>query len=586
VASYEIGEKECYDVDDSVLRTSIPLYYKGLHWRMVLKASPELMEDKKNSASWIALILGISFTALFTALFAIKTIQASNFKSLLNERTLDLKRSNYKYKTLLESLPQCLFYKNANLEFESCNHNFASSHNLDPCEVIGKTDYDFYPKDMAEKFRADDRAILAFGRPMDIEEEGLIGGKKALVHVSKTPFKDEYGNSIGILGLFWDITDLKKAEERIRTSEERLSMALAASNSGLWDWNISEGTFYYSPGFYEMLGYDVMDWNEASSHAWRNFVYPDDADKIFALAEDCFLKKVDQLAVDCRMKTKSGEWRWISCKGKVFDDVKKDSPVRIVGTATDVSKQRLAAQEREQLISKLESKNAELERFTYTVSHDLKSPLITIKGFLGFLAKDIEEQNYARIKEDIERIAQASDKMYHLLDDLLALSRIGRFVNPPQEFEYTEVVKEALDMVEGSLKQSNAKVEVKENLPILYGDKVRIREVMQNLLENAIKYSRAVDHPVIEIGVESSVDKYICYVQDNGIGIDPRYHEKIFDLFSQLDNSSEGAGVGLALVKRIIELHEGKIWVESKGVGFGSKFCFYIPSKRERSGIA
>lgn len=227
----------------------------------------------------------------------------------------------------------------------------------------------------------------------------------------------------------------------------------------------------------------------------------------------------------------------------------------------------------------LEAKNAELERFTYTVSHDLKSPLITIRGFIGLLEKDAADCNAERVNEDVTQIKNATNDMQHLLDDLLELSRVGRVVNPPQSINFNDLVAQAIKHVTGRIEQNNVEVRVAENLPTLYGDRVRLLEVLQNLLDNAVKFVNPEQAPLVEVSAWQDAEGVGCCVQDNGIGIDPRYHEKVFGLFERLDNETEGTGVGLALVKRIIEVHGGRIWVESSGKGEGARFCFVIPTK-------
>jgi signal transduction histidine kinase len=232
----------------------------------------------------------------------------------------------------------------------------------------------------------------------------------------------------------------------------------------------------------------------------------------------------------------------------------------------------------EGLVTELENKNAELERFTYTVSHDLKSPLITIRGFLGYLEQDARAGNIERLTNDIERISKAAEKMYLLLDELLELSRIGRLMNEPEEVPFETIVREALSLAAGRLQNGKIKAKIGSNLPQVYGDRVRLVEVVQNLVDNAAKFTKNQPKPKIEIGVRVRDGKPIFYVKDNGIGIDPKYHEKIFGLFDKLDSSSEGTGVGLALVKRIVEVHGGKIWVESEA-GKGATFCFTLLNK-------
>jgi signal transduction histidine kinase len=169
--------------------------------------------------------------------------------------------------------------------------------------------------------------------------------------------------------------------------------------------------------------------------------------------------------------------------------------------------------------------------------------------------------------------------MRRLLNELLELSRIGRLVNPPSQTPLARIVEEALALTRGRLMAGNISVHVEEDLPVVHGDRPRLVEVMQNLIDNAAKFMGDQSAPHIEIGVRRGSDEPILFVRDNGIGIDPAHHEKVFGLFDKLDPRSEGTGVGLALAKRIVEVHGGRLWVESEGKGKGSMFCFTLPVK-------
>ena len=237
--------------------------------------------------------------------------------------------------------------------------------------------------------------------------------------------------------------------------------------------------------------------------------------------------------------------------------------------------------QRQTFIDELESKNAELERFTYTVSHDLKSPLVTITGFLGYLEKDALSGDHQKIKGTIERITLAARKMQSLLNDLLELSRIGRIMNLPENVPFEEVVREAIERVRGQLEAKQAQIKIQNDLPMVYGDHVRLVEVIQNLIDNSTKYSDPASIPCIEIGTkEDAQGQTVFFVGDNGIGIDPQFHERIFGLFNKLDTKAEGTGIGLTLVKRIIEVHGGHIWVESE-LGKGATFYFTLPNNHQ-----
>jgi PAS domain S-box-containing protein len=259
----------------------------------------------------------------------------------------------------------------------------------------------------------------------------------------------------------------------------------------------------------------------------------------------------------------------------------------VLGTYEDITESKRIEEERESLIGELESKNAELERFTYTVSHDLKSPLVTIKGFLGFLKQDVASGNMERFNSDLERIGNATKKMEQLLRDLLELSRIGRVLNPMETIPFEDLAQEALDIVHGQIEARGITVHIQPNLPTVFGDRQRLTEVLQNLLDNATKYMSDQNEPCVEVGLRGvESNKFIFFVRDNGIGIAPEHHERIFGLFNKLDVRSEGTGVGLALVKRIIENHGGRIWVESEP-GKGAAFFFTLPGgMKEREEIA
>lgn len=245
----------------------------------------------------------------------------------------------------------------------------------------------------------------------------------------------------------------------------------------------------------------------------------------------------------------------------------------------ELNERKRVEAEREQIIKELEAKNAELERFTYTVSHDLKSPLITISGFIGLLEVDAKFGNTNKFKNDLERISEAAEKMKRLLDELLELSRIGRLMNPPSDVPFAEIVQEAVSLVRGRLQAGNIELAIQDHLPVVSGDRRRLVEVLQNLIDNAAKFMGDQLAPMIEIGVQEQENEQVFFVKDNGIGLEPQYHQKIFGLFDKLDPRSEGTGIGLALVRRIVEVHGGRIWVVSEGQNQGTTFCFTLPIK-------
>ena len=227
--------------------------------------------------------------------------------------------------------------------------------------------------------------------------------------------------------------------------------------------------------------------------------------------------------------------------------------------------------------SKLEREFAELEQFTYTVSHDLKKPVITIKGFLGLLEKDLQENRTTKVSTDFNRVKDAANKMQWLISDLIEFSKTGYLINTSEKTALFEVVQEAKENVGTRGDISRVRIDISPNLPILFCDRARILQVFEHLIDNAVKFMGAQTSPLIEIGMTKNND---IFVKDNGIGIEPQHHSKIFGLFEKLDPTSEGTGIGLALIKRIVEYHGGKIRVESEGLGKGSTFLLNLPDKR------
>lgn len=231
--------------------------------------------------------------------------------------------------------------------------------------------------------------------------------------------------------------------------------------------------------------------------------------------------------------------------------------------------------ERKRYEAELQSKSAEMERFTYTVSHDLKSPLITIKSYISMIDQDLEAGNVERLRADLRRVSKAADRMKTLLDEVLALSRVGRVENTPQTVAFASLVEEALELNNGRIQQGNVRIEVAPDLPSVTVDRARIIEVLQNLIDNATKFMGDQTAPEIRIGALHEGAETRFFVKDNGVGLEAKYHQRIFGLFDKLNPKSEGSGAGLAIVKRIIELQGGRIWVESAGSG-GATFWFTL----------
>jgi len=239
---------------------------------------------------------------------------------------------------------------------------------------------------------------------------------------------------------------------------------------------------------------------------------------------------------------------------------------------------RAARQERDRLLAELGRRHAELERFAYAISHDLRSPLVTVKGFLGAVEVAALSGRTQDVRTDVARISAAADRMDSLLGELAQLVQVGHLVETRESVPFADIVAEAASVVGGPLESVGARLEVAPNLPVVHGDRGRLVALMQNLLENAAKFAGDRSEPRIEVGSRSDEGGLTLFVRDNGVGIEPRYHEKVFGLFERLDPAVDGTGIGLTLAQRTVEVHGGRIWVESEGRGSGTTICFTLPT--------
>jgi PAS domain S-box-containing protein len=366
-------------------------------------------------------------------------------------------------------------------------------------------------------------------------------------------------------------------QAELRDSEERLRLALEAAHMATWEWDVRSGLVRWSEGAEEVFGVPEGA-APATTDAYLARVHEEDREAARQAVESALESGSRRYTVQHRVIDHEGVVRWLEAYGRVIRDG-RGRAVRTRGAILDVTDRQRIEGQREELIRELEAKNDELERFTYTVSHDLKSPIITIKGFLGLISKDLADGQTERLREDVARMSSAADGMQRLLHELLRLSRIGRVVSPSERVPFGDVAREAAAIVRARLEERGVRLEIDDDLPVVHGDRVRLVEVVQNLLENAAKFLGDPPSPVVRVGARPGEHGAppVLFVQDHGIGIDPRFHEKVFGLFEKLDPRAEGSGVGLALVRRIVEVHGGRVWIESGGRGQGTTVCFTLP---------
>ncbi len=425
------------------------------------------------------------------------------------------------------------------------------------------------------------RALLEAGHPQTCALRLLkADGAPIWVRMHASLAADGSGPILRIS--FSDISEMRRSYEQLRRSEEIFRTVADYT----YDWEYWQGAdgrlIYLSPSCERITGYPRENFLENNS-LLKAIVHPEDAE-LFAAHLSAMQKEDSALLREGRAAfTPSASAP--SCAEVDFRIIKKDGSVAhlvhgcqpVFDASGAYSGRRVSNRDatvRRQAENALQKKNAEMEAFTNTVSHDLKSPLVTIKTFLGYLEKDISDP--AATAKDLGYIHDAADKMGRLLDELLALSRIGHKGNVPVDVPLQDVVQEALRLVAGQIAERGVCVGITREPILLHGDRPRLVEAFQNLLDNAVKFLGDQPAPRIEVGAEHEGGKIVLFVRDNGKGIDPRHKARLFGLFEKLDPHTPGSGMGLATVRRIVEAHGGQIEALSDGPGKGSTFRFTL----------
>ena len=292
------------------------------------------------------------------------------------------------------------------------------------------------------------------------------------------------------------------------------------------------------------------------------------------------------------IRRRDGKVTPVLYNASIYRDAKGDA-AGVFAAARDITRLKEAEEalrknekKLESLLAKLAAKNLELESFVYRVSHDLKSPILTIDGFIGALKEDFGEVLSEKGKKYLGYMSDAARKMELLINRLLDLSSIERLPEKKREFPFARLVKDVMKALQPQIKARGIVLNIEGNLPVIYGERTRLSRVVDNLLTNAIKYiGKENPSPRIDVGVEEHDDQKVFFVRDNGIGIDKMDFDKIFQVFERLPPAKQiagGTGVGLAIVKRIIEHHGGKIWLISEP-GKGTTFYFTLKMKGNHS---
>jgi len=399
----------------------------------------------------------------------------------------------------------------------------------------------------------------------------------------------------GIISVRLDITQLKKRERelqeaaaKLQHSQNHLERAQRISGTGSDDRNLITDECEWSDTTYEIFGVS----RESFVPSYDNFlalVHPDDRRICLEARQDIGSGK-DIKPYEYRVIRPDGQVRIIYRETAAIRD-ENGKPVSYTGTIRDVTELRAAEEavehktrELEERAADLQRSNAELEQFAYVASHDLQEPLRMVASYCQLLQRRYKDKLEGDANEFIGFAVEGANRMQRLINDLLGYSRIGRQGGNPENFRAADALKTVLANLQGAISESGAKIEVGA-LPDIRGDRTQVGQLFQNLIGNAIKFRRDGETPLIRISAAPEGGFWRFLIEDNGIGIEKAYLERVFLIFQRLHerNKYPGTGIGLAIVKKVIEHHGGRIWIESTP-GQGSKFNFTLPaaSKTER----
>ena len=444
-----------------------------------------------------------------------------------------------------------------------------------PEQVVGAN---WFERFLPERSRAQAaagfaRLMAGLAEPVEHTESPVLarGGEERTVAWHNALLRDDAGGIAGALASGEDITERKRAEAEL----QRLSLVAAHTTNAVFVADAERRIEWTNRAFTRLTGLAPA---EARGRSVDELLPVAETEPAAVAAIRAALDAGQSYDGELFGAHRDGARYWVHL---LIDPVRDAAGrvTRFVGVQTDITARRQARLE-------LQEKNAELERFIYLISHDLKSPLVTIKAFLGYLEQDLARADSDRIAQDMAYMRAAADRMGQLLEELLGLSRVGRVARPPVRVEFPALVEEALRLTAGGIAERGVTVGLDQTPVALVGDRDRLLEIWQNLIENSVKYMGGQAAPQIDIGAERRGWELVFFVRDNGMGVEPRYHEKVFGLFEKLDPNSEGTGLGLALVKRIVELYRGKIWLESAGAGQGTCVRFTLPEAIEGSSEA
>lgn len=385
--------------------------------------------------------------------------------------------------------------------------------------------------------------------------------------------------------LFLNMANTRKAAENLagqmtkelKESQEQLDLTLKVSSIGLWQWKLKDNSIQWDEGNEDIYGLEHGSF-AGDYEAFKKLLHPDDIEKIEDDLNSTIENRVE-LDSQFRIIRPDQELRYIAAKGRaIYDDL--GNPIKMLGVNYDITERELAKIEIEEKSKELKRSNDELEQFAYITSHDLQEPLRMVTSYVELLVNYLESQDIVlddKRKKYVNYITDSVKRMRDMIRDILHFSKVGKAAEL-EKVNTLDIIETTKNNLEERIISSEAEIILNGEFPTLNARKVELIQLFQNLLSNAMKFVKDGTKPKITISVkEDSPAEWLFSVEDNGIGIEPEYFDKIFLMFQRLDRVSDykGTGIGLTLCKKIIEKHHGKIWLESK-LGQGTKFFFTL----------
>ncbi len=423
-------------------------------------------------------------------------------------------------------------------------------------------------------------------KPYEVFHRLLLNdGRMKYVQEKGRTYYDNEGNPLRSVGTVMDITEIKEAEEQILKTEKRFRSLVTATSQIVWETNPSGEVVKDLPSWREYTGQTI---EELKGFGWADAVHPDDRRK--AISDwNYAVQNLTTYQTEYRLRNRNGEYFYFVARGVPI--LENGMVVEWIGTCTDITQKKMAEEEilllnsiLEQKVlertAQLEASNKELEAFSYSVSHDLRAPLRHINGFTELLVNKFNDQLPDKAKQYLKTITDSSHQMGKLIDDLLRFSRIGKAEIQTSLVNMNKLVNETIEFLNHETPNRKINWQVEE-LPDIYGDSSMLKQVWANLLSNAVKYTGTRDIAIIRLYAKKEENNITYYVEDNGVGFDMKYCDKLFGVFQRLHSSNEfeGTGIGLANVRRIISRHHGKISAIAE-IEKGATFKFSLPIQK------